>query len=193
MYISDVIAEVKRYYPHDHDEREFYMWCNEVSALLHRRCENAEKKYNPIRLICYRGEVFIEPEQGYIRTSCCKFSKGDILNVRAFSQGTLNMLFERLPLSAVEYDMSGYLMRVPGGALAGAKRGFRECMITRAVTDETICCEPHDMMYVDYILAKISLFQRDYKTYMHHIKAFGSRLSEYKSQSRAGTPDVFVN
>lgn len=188
MFISDVINEVRKYYPKDHDERELYMWCNEVGALLRRG--GIKQAYSPIRLICYRGEAFIDSEQDSIRTMRCGFLKGDMLNVRAVAGGTVKILFERLALSEVERDGSGYVMRVAGGALSGTKRGMRECVITRAVTDETICREPFDSMYVYYLLAKINLFQRNFTDYFKYLKAFGERLSEYKSLLSAETPQT---
>ena len=66
MLITDVINEVKRYHSFDLDERELYMWCNEVGLLLRRGgCDKTA--YAPIRLICYRGEAYIDPEKSSIR------------------------------------------------------------------------------------------------------------------------------
>ena len=179
MYISDVIDAVKRSCRTDHDVRELYMWCDEVASFL------SSGGHSPLRLVAYRGEAFFEPDEGYIKTARCGFSKGDIINIRAGVSGTVNMIGERLPLRGTEYDASGFRLRFEPSALCGIKRGGRECVITRAVTDETLCPKPYDTMYIDYMLAKLSLIRRDGESYRKYIRAFGSLLSDYKSHMGA--------
>ena len=185
MYIYDVVNAVKRSCGTDHDERELYMWCDEVAAFL-----NKGQKPSPLRLVAYRGEAFFEPDEGYIKTARCGFSKGDIINIRAALPGTVNVIGERLPLHGTEYDASGFRLRLEPSAMCGIKRGGRECVITRAVTDETICPKPYDAMYIDYMLAKLSLIRRDGEAYRKYIRAFGSRLSEYKSHMERNALDL---
>ena len=191
MLITDVVNEVKRYHSFDLDERELYMWCNEVGSLLRRGgCDKTG--YAPIRLICYRGEAYIDPEKSSIRTMRGGFIKGDMLNVRSVSGGIMTPMFTGLEIFAVKYDGIGYVIRVTDGALAGTKPGMRECVITRAVTDKTICNEPFDGMYIDYLLAKINLIKRNYTDYSKYLRAFGKRLSEYKSLLSSETPQAQV-
>lgn len=185
MNICDAVKAVKQSCGTDHDERELYMWCDEVAAYLDKG-----KKHSPLRLIAYRGEAFFEPDEGYIKTARCGFSKGDMINIRAALPGTVNMIGERLPLCGTEYDASGFRLRFEPSALRGIKRGGRECVITRAVTDETLCPKPYDMMYVYYMLAKLSLIRRDSESYRKYIRAFGSGLSEYKSHMEHNALDL---
>ena len=187
MLITDVINEVKRYHSFDLDERELYMWCNEVGSLLRRGgCDKTA--YAPIRLIYYRGEAYIDPEKSSIRTMRGGFIKGDMLDMRSVSGGVMTPVFAGLEIAAVKYDGLGYVIRVTDGALSGTKPGLRECVITRAVTDKTVCNEPFDGMYIDYLLAKINLYKRNYADYSKYLRTFGTRLSEYKSLLSAKTP-----
>ena len=177
MNICDAVKAVKQSCGTDHDERELYMWCDEVAAYLDKG-----KKHSPLRLVAYRGEAFFEPDEGYIKTARCGFLKGDMINIRAALPGTIKVLGERLPLYGTEYDASGFRLRFAPSALRGIKRGGRECVITRAVTDETLCPKPYDVLYIDYMLAKLSLIRRNSESYRKYIRAFSSGLSEYKSR-----------
>lgn len=48
--------------------------------------------------------------------------------------------------------------------------------------DETVVPSPHDMMYVDFIMAKCCYYQRDYDAYSHHINAFNAKLSDFSNR-----------
>lgn len=140
--------------------------------------------YRPIRLTRYRGEAEIDSEQSCIKTGSCEFLRGDTLDIAALSpNGTETAIAKRLPLMEVEFDTTSsnmYILHVPSGALDASSDGTCECVIRRSVTDETVCAAPYDSMYIDYILAKINLYQRDTEAYNQHMTAFNSRLAAYK-------------
>lgn len=47
------------------------------------------------------------------------------------------------------------------------------------MAEETIPPAPYDRMYLDFILAKICYYQRDYDAYNQHIISFNSKLEDY--------------
>lgn len=51
--------------------------------------------------------------------------------------------------------------------------------IRRVVTEETVCPPPYDLMYVDYVMAQICFYQRDFATYNRHMTNFNQRLSAF--------------
>ena len=140
--------------------------------------------YRPIRLTRYRGEAVIDSNNSCIRAGACEFVAGDTLDVYSVSNdGARELIAGDLPLMAVSFDVEGahmYVLRVPEGAIAQSADGVCDCVIMRHVTDKTVCAEPYDSMYIDYILAKINLYQRDIEAYNRHMTAFNSRLGAYK-------------
>ena len=55
-------------------------------------------------------------------------------------------------------------------------------------SDETLCGPPYDSMYIDYVLAKICLYQRDFDTYNQFMASFNSKLDAYKRWYMSGPP-----
>jgi len=51
--------------------------------------------------------------------------------------------------------------------------------ITDPITEETIAPPPYDRMYIDFVLAKICYYQRDYDAYNQHIISFNSKLEDF--------------
>lgn len=46
--------------------------------------------------------------------------------------------------------------------------------------DRTLCPAPYDSMYIDYVIAKINLYQHNDAGYSRHISAFNSKYSAYR-------------
>ncbi len=141
-----------------------------------------EEPYYPIRLPRYRGSAsFASDDDGvYIRLGNNEFLTGDTINITT-SQGAA--FAESVPVlgKMPDPENSGlYLLVTDPEAVDGSGDPLPDCVITRSVTDETVCAAPYDSMYVDYILAKINLYQRDSDSYNRHMTAFNSRLAAYK-------------
>ena len=51
--------------------------------------------------------------------------------------------------------------------------------ITDPISEETIAPPPYDRMYIDFVLAKICYYQRDYDAYNQHIISFNSKLEDF--------------
>lgn len=181
MLVNDIIRQIKQLYPSEYDDSELCLWCDEVSSLLASRCE-PKKTHSPIRLTRYRGEAFVDSEGDNIRLLSRCFVKGDTLNIGFVTRsGARRRVLYNLPVIETEYDAikGAHTLKIAAGALDGSSDGARECVITRVVTDETLCQSPHDGMYIDYILAKINLHRRDSDGYSRYISAFNSGLCEY--------------
>ena len=136
--------------------------------------------YEPIRLVKYNGRITVEPESDCMWIDTCEFIPGDTLIVKADTvSGT------KVPLFDVKYDSSSespHKLICSSDSLSEFyNMVYDDGSITRYVTDKTVCDAPFDGMYVDYLLAKINLYQRDMNTYNQHITLFNSRLAAYKS------------
>ncbi len=55
-------------------------------------------------------------------------------------------------------------------------------------SDETLCDTPYDIMYIDYVIAKICLYQHDFNTYNQFISLFNTRLDAYKRWRMSSPP-----
>ncbi len=79
---------------------------------------------------------------------------------------------------------NNFVAEVPEGSLSvihtSGEYTQKNCEIKRIVTDETVCDAPYDMMYVDYVLAQIFYYQRNYPSYNQHINLFNQRLEAYE-------------
>lgn len=138
--------------------------------------------YRPIRLTRYRGEAEIDPAHSLIKTGPCEFIKGDTIIISCLHSGGAPRGQMELPVLSVEYDpenIKGYILHTAEGAIDGEAR-TEDCLITRIVTEKTVCDAPYDSMYVDYILAKINLYQHNSEEYNRYMTSFNSRLSAYK-------------
>lgn len=61
-----------------------------------------------------------------------------------------------------------------------------------AVTPEakTLCDEPYDQMYVDFILAQMAKFDKDFESYQQHIASYNNWFSEYMMWVRRNTKEI---
>lgn len=135
--------------------------------------------YEPIRLVKYNGDMQIDTETDTIKIKSCEFITGDTLVIKAGDVTIANV-----PLLDIEFDTDGeymYKLVCGAGSLSEIAETDTTGTITRYVTDKTVCDAPYDGMYIDYILAKINMYQRDMTAYNQHIMAFNSRLAAYKN------------
>lgn len=137
--------------------------------------------YRPIRLTRYRGAAGIDKTNGKFTLPVCEFRAGDTVNME-FSPGKDDAVtLENVPLLAVEYD-DGYVCTVPEETFSELDHETDpEVIITRVVTDKTVCDAPFDEMYVDYLIAKIMTYQHDTEGANAHMTYFNSKLAAYKN------------
>lgn len=130
--------------------------------------------YYPIRLAKYSGTVVVSDNGKCIKTGLNELCTGDIINITAGGYTA-----EEKSVFETEYTESGecVLKTAPLGIPDGE---YEDCKIWRTVTDETVCQPPYDSMYIDYIIAKINMYQHDMESYNHHMTAFNSKLCAYK-------------
>lgn len=133
--------------------------------------------FEPIRLVKYRGRAEIDKTDATVQIDFCEFQAGDIINITVGADS-----FNNVPVLGVSFDGSAYTLSVPNGAFDNASEtSSDQAEISRVVTDSTVCPPPFDSMYVDYVLAKINMYQRDMDSYNQFMTAFNSRLLAYKN------------
>lgn len=133
--------------------------------------------YEPIRITRYEGDIRIDKEKDMIYVGYHSFMPGDTAEV------TIGGKIAEINILDTGFDISGepgYTITVGGGELDGFDDGESVGTVLRVVTDKTLCSAPFDSMYVDYVLAKIGMYQRDYDMYSQFMTAFNSRLNAYK-------------
>lgn len=149
--------------------------------------------YQPIRLPKYSGPVVIDKENDSFSISKCEFVQGDILVIRFDSSSSASesdsesddeLVLTDVPLLNICYDSESkqYVCDVALGTFSDPDLELSDnAVITRVVTEKTVCDAPFDSMYVDYLLAKICFFQRDINAYNQHMTSFNSRLAAYRN------------
>lgn len=60
--------------------------------------------------------------------------------------------------------------------------------IKRIIDDETEAEAPYDRMYIEYLLAKMALYQHDYDTYSAHMIEYNNIYDEYKRDYKTRCP-----
>jgi hypothetical protein len=134
--------------------------------------------YRAIRLSRYNGEASVDKDAGVIYINTNDFHTGDTLILQINGQ-----TISDIPLLGIEYntDLGKYeLHSVPEALSEVDETESESATITRVVTEKTVCDSPFDSMYIDYILAKIGMYQRDYTAYNQYMQSFNSRLAAYK-------------
>ncbi len=130
--------------------------------------------YKPIRQTEYSGPAMIEgntitiPIDGFYKYDTLNLKTGDDeREISIIASECMSELPKKYRLTTFESELSG---------LAGEI----DVTLKRRITDKTLAHSPYDMMYADYLMAKIALYQRDYNTYSQFMTSFNSRLSAYK-------------
>lgn len=134
--------------------------------------------YSPIRLPKYKGTVTSDKDTGTLIIDHCDFIPGDSLVLEC--DGTVT---EGIPLLDIDYmaDSNTFSLTVSPQSIKDIPDGeHTNATLTRTVTEQTVCDAPFDSMYIDYLLAKISLYQGDNKSCNQYMTMFNSRLLAYK-------------
>lgn len=72
-----------------------------------------------------------------------------------------------------------------------------ERMICEPVSEKdaeavTLCEAPYDRMYIDFILAKMAYYNKNFESYAQHISLFNSLFAEYMAWCRRNTKNKRV-
>lgn len=129
------------------------------------------KPHRPIRTVTYSGNISVDKEKSQLIVDTELFEMGDTINVE------IDDLSKELQVFGVIFDGKRFALEV------GDVEGLPESgsgVVSRIVTDKTVCDAPYDGMYVDYVIAKICMYQRDFNTYNQFMSSFNSRLVAYK-------------
>lgn len=156
------------------------------------------EKYREIRMITYNGKIQTNEASFWIEPS--DFVEGDILNI-TITDGDDTETYTEVPVFSsdilyIPHLQIGVLSTVPvifdSGdtvTVCGVPQntfGEREntetqtAVIKRCITEKTVCDAPFDQMYVEFVLAKIRLYQNDTQGYNTYMTMFNSHLSAYR-------------
>lgn len=135
--------------------------------------------HTPIRFASYRGEAEFDTDNSKIILHKNQFIKGDMINVEIDGTNAGDFSIENIEIN--KNPGPEIVLSVNENGLANIEsKSSENVVINRLITDKTVCNAPYDGMYVDYILAKIGMYQRDYEMYNQYMTAFNSRLGAYK-------------
>ena len=135
-----------------------------------------QKPYTPIRLPRYKGTAEIDANNGNIYVDHHEFIPGDILNIQVGDK-----TLPELPLVSTSYSVDKEKAVLELSVPLDCDTGESEIIITRTITEDTVCDAPFDRMYIDYIIAEIKYRQGDMTAYNQNMTRFNSRLSAYRS------------
>lgn len=125
------------------------------------------RRYTPIRNIEI-SDISITVENSIIKMNRCPFIEGDTINI------CIDSVTYTAVINAIEQNEGlQYILTLDTDL--GISGSFVADM-SRVITDETVCPSPFDVMYIDFLNAKICFYQRDYKNYNRHMTVFNSRL-----------------
>lgn len=183
------------------DENVYGVYCGgrQLEKLDYRSCSAAlmldgcggdavrvvyAEPYRPIRVINYRGSVTVNGGEGYFEAYCPDILPGDSVTISFLTAGgDAEGTLEGVMVMSAEFTGNGFRYEAasPDGSFeaAGLITGD-DALLTRNITDKTVCDAPFDTMYTDYILAKINMYQRDMEAYNQFMTAFNSRLGAYR-------------
>ena len=131
------------------------------------------KPYSPIRVVVYNGYVQVDKVQSCMIINENAFKEGDSVIVEA------NGLSAEVQILDVQMKDGKFCLYTSHGSLDDMPNTYTG-RLERIVTEKTVCDAPYDAMYIDYIIAKICMFQRDFETYNQFMVSFNSRLAAYK-------------
>ena len=129
--------------------------------------------YIPIRQANYRGEIIFDKTESAITVHTDMYRAGDSVNISVGDKSAELSVFD------VKFTQNGFKLYVPKGSIDDFS-DTEDGTVCRIITDKTVCDAPYDGMYVDYLIAKICMYQRDFNTYNQFMTAFNSRLDAYK-------------
>lgn len=148
-------------------------------SVLRRKCRTAGRvtivylaPFVPIRTVSYFGDARFSAEESRLYLGKNGFMPDDIITVCAGDE-TFTAAVDGVGVLG-----DGFYLELTGNMtedFSGA-----DIKITRRITEKTVCNAPYDTMYIDYIIAKIALYQHDFESYNQFMAAFNSRLNAYK-------------
>lgn len=139
----------------------------------------ARCNYERIRNVYLSGEK-MSIEKNKVTLKNCPFKIGDVL-LFEFGDERFEVVVGDIKSASPDLtEMTVDKDTLPQGEVCGD--------IKRKITDETVCSSPFDVMYYDFINAKICFYQRDYDSYNRHMAVFNSRLEDYDRYIVKNTP-----
>ncbi len=146
-----------------------------------------------IRHIDIRGEF--NTGDNTIEMDCPPFREGDYIEIAALDDLRSDPDWDN---SASAYVTEAALDKIILDSDAVPAQTAAKLAIRRVIDDLTVIDEaPYDRMYIEYILAKIAVYQHDYVSYNAHMTQYNSLYEsmrrEYKTRSPLTTLAGFRN
>lgn len=148
--------------------------------------------YRPIRRIILQNErvtitagasnetgdmITMEHDAPFIAGDVIKVAKGSIEAEAAV------LIRNSIPSDGEAFDgelpTMKYALECGKGELSEIGSGTQTVTLSRVITEKTVCVPPFDEMYIDYICAQISYYQRKHDIYQQHIARYNERKAEY--------------
>ncbi len=137
--------------------------------------------FSPIRQPCYRGGFSADAEKGEFTINSYDFREGDIVRIETEPSSSSGTVYDGVPVLAAARTDTGCVLTVPRDTFTAEAESAETALVTRIVTDRTVCPPPFDSMYIDYVLAKIMLYQHDTESANIFMTSFNSMLAAYKN------------
>ena len=177
-HIVSVECDGKAYDKNDICVRDRYTWL--IPGRGRIATVTYQKQYEPIRQTKYKGDVIISGNSFDLPYNTDLFQIGD--SVIFITQDGDKYELHIMDMEPTEKNRSMYntytFQQV--SAHIPTDNTYQGATIARIITDRTVCEAPFDTMYVDYLIAKINLYQHDNDAYSQYMASFNSRLDTYK-------------
>lgn len=158
----------------------------------------------PVRRIeLYNAEIVLpsKDKDGKRKTlrmdNTCPFLPGDSVElVYGGEKRVINILDRQSDMDEISLSLY-YVLEYGEGETDDLPTGTIKADMKRIVTDMTLCPAPYDEMYVDYIAAQLSFYQRKYDVYQQFMARYNERFKEYGRQVKdcdtAAVDHRFIN
>ncbi|MGN0183017.1 MAG: hypothetical protein ACI4DP_11535 [Candidatus Ornithomonoglobus sp.] len=137
--------------------------------------------YIPIRMVKYSGKIhaLTGDETAIGIGTDNEFIPGDWLKITIGENK-----YKNIPVMDITHSTNPdglCLLITPEDALSEIiTQTPADGIITRTITEKTVCDAPYDAMYVDYLLMKICEYQRDWTAYAQYKQRYESLYDDYR-------------
>lgn len=137
----------------------------------------------PVTDICIKGKFKTDVNRIY--GTELPFSEGDLIKHMRLNDFDDKPDWSKSSEAYVQYNNGEYI-ELTHDILTAETESY--LAIKRVIDDETEADSPYDRMYIEYILAKISLYQHDYETYSAHTAQYNNIFDEFRREFKTRNP-----
>lgn len=137
----------------------------------------------PITDICIKGKF--KTDETRIYGTELPFLEGDLIKCVELVDFADEPDWSKAIDACVQFSNGEYLEIINADLTPSTESSLA---IMRVIDDETEVDAPYDRMYIEYILAKIGLYQHDYESYMTHMAQYNNLYDEFKREHKTRNP-----